>query len=106
MLAYTVLAASLAYQFGLERGVRRSRSFRFVVIDEAFGRGSASGGDFQLRADALLREEITGQRFVDCDVIIERGDGRKAFADLVGREDGVPDSVRLRGGNALIIDIP
>jgi len=39
-LAYTVLAASLAYQFGLERGVVRSRSFRFVVIDEAFGRGS------------------------------------------------------------------
>ena len=39
-LAYTVLAASLAYQFGLEWGVSRSRSFRFVVIDEAFGRGS------------------------------------------------------------------
>ncbi len=39
-LAYTVLAASLAYQFGLEWGERTSRSFRFVVIDEAFGRGS------------------------------------------------------------------
>ena len=39
-LAYTVLAASLAYQFGLEWGAPRSRSFRFVVIDEAFGRGS------------------------------------------------------------------
>lgn len=39
-LAYTVLAASLAYQFGLEWGEKRSRSFRFVVIDEAFGRGS------------------------------------------------------------------
>lgn len=39
-LAYTVLAASLAYQFGLEFGEQRSRSFRFVVIDEAFGRGS------------------------------------------------------------------
>jgi uncharacterized protein YPO0396 len=40
-LAYTVLAASLAYQFGLEwGGAVRSRSFRFVVIDEAFGRGS------------------------------------------------------------------
>jgi len=35
-LAYTVLAASLAYQFGLEWGAVRSRSFRFVVIDEAF----------------------------------------------------------------------
>lgn len=39
-LAYTVLAASLVYQFGLERGTIKSRSFRFVVIDEAFGRGS------------------------------------------------------------------
>jgi uncharacterized protein YPO0396 len=39
-LAYTVLAASLAYQFGLEWGMTRARSFRFVVIDEAFGRGS------------------------------------------------------------------
>ena len=39
-LAYTVLAASLAYQFGLEFGEVRSRSFRFVVIDEAFGKGS------------------------------------------------------------------
>jgi uncharacterized protein YPO0396 len=39
-LAYTVLAASLAYQFGLEWGEMRSRSFRFVLIDEAFGRGS------------------------------------------------------------------
>jgi hypothetical protein len=34
-LAYTILAASLAYQFGLEWGAARSRSFRFVVIDEA-----------------------------------------------------------------------
>lgn len=39
-LAYTVLASALAYQFGLEWGQVRSRSFRFVVIDEAFGRGS------------------------------------------------------------------
>jgi uncharacterized protein YPO0396 len=39
-LAYTVLAASLAYQFGLEWQETRSRSFRFVLIDEAFGRGS------------------------------------------------------------------
>lgn len=39
-LAYTILASALAYQFGLEWGNIRSRSFRFVVIDEAFGRGS------------------------------------------------------------------
>ena len=39
-LAYTVLAASLAYQFKLDWGAERSKSFRFVVIDEAFNRGS------------------------------------------------------------------
>jgi uncharacterized protein YPO0396 len=48
-LAYTILAASLAYQFGLEWGAVRSRSFRFVVIDEAFGRGSDDSADYGLR---------------------------------------------------------
>ena len=47
-LAYTVLAASLAYQFGLEWGAPRSRSFRFVVIDEAFGRGSDESARYGL----------------------------------------------------------
>jgi uncharacterized protein YPO0396 len=39
-LAYTILASALAYQFGLKFDKRDDRSFRFVVIDEAFGRGS------------------------------------------------------------------
>ncbi|MEJ2532949.1 MAG: ATP-binding protein [Halioglobus sp.] len=47
-LAYTILAASLAYQFGLEWGALRSRSFRFVVIDEAFGRGSDESAQYGL----------------------------------------------------------
>lgn len=45
-LAYTVLAASLAYQFGLERP--SGRSFRFVAIDEAFGRGSDESARYGL----------------------------------------------------------
>jgi uncharacterized protein YPO0396 len=48
-LAYTILAASLAYQFGLEWGAVRSRSFRFVVIDEAFGRGSDESARYGLK---------------------------------------------------------
>jgi uncharacterized protein YPO0396 len=47
-LAYTILAASLAYQFKLEWGATRSRTFRFVVIDEAFGRGSDESTRFAL----------------------------------------------------------
>nr|CAA6825732.1 MAG: FIG007317: Chromosome segregation protein SMC-like [uncultured Thiotrichaceae bacterium] len=39
-LAYTILASALAYQFGLARDGQQKRSFRFVVIDEAFGKGS------------------------------------------------------------------
>ena len=47
-LAYTVLAASLAYQFGLEPGRTQPRTFRFVVIDEAFGRGSDESARYAL----------------------------------------------------------
>jgi uncharacterized protein YPO0396 len=48
-LAYTILAASLAYQFRLEWGARQSRAFRFVVIDEAFSRGSEESTRYALR---------------------------------------------------------
>ena len=54
-LAYTILAASLAYQFGLEWGAVRSRSFRFVVIDEAFGRGSDESAQYGLRLFAAAQ---------------------------------------------------
>ncbi len=57
-LAYTVLAASLAYQFGLEWGVVRSRSFRFVVIDEAFGRGSDESTQYGLQLFAQLNLQL------------------------------------------------
>jgi uncharacterized protein YPO0396 len=57
-LAYTVLAASLAYQFGLEWGVTRSRSFRFVVIDEAFGRGSDESAQYGLRLFEQLNLQL------------------------------------------------
>jgi uncharacterized protein YPO0396 len=57
-LAYTVLAASLAYQFGLEWGAVRSRSFRFVVIDEAFGRGSDESAQYGLRLFSQLNLQL------------------------------------------------
>lgn len=50
-LAYTILAAALAYQLGLDAadaGARPSRHFRFVVIDEAFGRGSEASARYGL----------------------------------------------------------
>lgn len=47
-LAYTILASALAYQFGLTYDEPRSKSFRFVVIDEAFGRGDDESTQFGL----------------------------------------------------------
>jgi uncharacterized protein YPO0396 len=51
---YTILAASLAYQFRLDWGAARSRSFRLVAIDEAFGRGSEESTRFALRLFTTL----------------------------------------------------
>ena len=57
-LAYTILAASLAYQFGLEWVAGRSRSFRFVVIDEAFGRGSDDSARYGLELFKQLKLQL------------------------------------------------
>ncbi len=57
-LAYTILAASLAYQFGLAWGETRSRSFRFVVIDEAFGRGSDESAQYGLKLFQQLNLQL------------------------------------------------
>ncbi len=57
-LAYTVLAASLAYQFGLEWGEIRSRTFRFVAIDEAFGRGSDESTRYSLELFKRLNLQL------------------------------------------------
>ena len=57
-LAYTILAASLAYQFGLVWGEARSKSFRFVVIDEAFGRGSDESAQYGLQLFQKLNLQL------------------------------------------------
>ena len=57
-LAYTVLASSLAFQFGLEYNEVRSRSFRFVMIDEAFGKGSDESTKYALRLFEKLNLQL------------------------------------------------
>ncbi|GAB7015898.1 ATP-binding protein [Methanogenium cariaci] len=47
-LAYTILASALAYQFGPAGDNPKSKSFRFVMIDEAFGRGSDESARYGL----------------------------------------------------------
>lgn len=51
-LAYTILAASLAYQYGLAGGDRDG--FRFVMIDEAFGKGTEETTRFGLEMFGTL----------------------------------------------------
>lgn len=48
-LAYTILAASLAYNYRLNKTGNRSSSFRLVVIDEAFLKSSDESARFGLR---------------------------------------------------------
>ncbi|HEX4044419.1 MAG TPA: ATP-binding protein, partial [Gammaproteobacteria bacterium] len=57
-LAYTILASALAYQFGLQWGVTHSRSFRFVVIDEAFGKGSNESTRYALELFKKLNLQL------------------------------------------------
>ncbi|MDR2684318.1 MAG: hypothetical protein LBB53_02915, partial [Prevotellaceae bacterium] len=57
-LAYTILASALVYQFGLSYGEPRSKSFRFVVIDEAFGRGSNESTQFGLELFKKLNLQL------------------------------------------------
>lgn len=57
-LAYTILASALAYQFGMEWGSTKSRSFRFVVIDEAFGRGSDESTRYGLQLFEKLNLQL------------------------------------------------
>jgi uncharacterized protein YPO0396 len=47
-LAYTILASALAYQYGIDQQSRATRAFRFVMIDEAFGRGSDESARYGL----------------------------------------------------------
>ena len=53
-LAYTILAASLAHQFGLEWGADKARDFRIAVIDEALGWSSDSSTRYALELFAKL----------------------------------------------------
>ena len=53
-LAYTILASALVYQFGAEK----ARSFRFVIVDEAFGRGSEESARFGMELFGTLNLQL------------------------------------------------
>ncbi len=47
-LAYTILASAIAYQFGLDEDSKVHKSFRFVVIDEAFSKSDDSNARYAM----------------------------------------------------------
>ncbi|QSJ17299.1 hypothetical protein JYQ62_37675 [Nostoc sp. UHCC 0702] len=47
-LAYTILASAIAYQFGLNQQGIKSKSFRFVVIDEAFSKSDDNNARYAM----------------------------------------------------------
>ncbi|MDR1915225.1 MAG: ATP-dependent exonuclease SbcCD, C subunit-like protein [Synergistaceae bacterium] len=84
-LAYTILAASLAYQFGLGDGASNPRTFRFVMIDEAFGRGSDESAQFALSLFRTLNLQLLIATPLQKIHVIEPYISRVAF---VRNEDG------------------
>jgi len=55
-LAYTVLASSIAFAYGLE--ANSTKSFRFVMIDEAFGKGSDDSTKYGLELFRKLNLQL------------------------------------------------
>ncbi|MDY0213396.1 MAG: SbcC/MukB-like Walker B domain-containing protein, partial [Desulfuromonadaceae bacterium] len=106
-LAYTVLAASLAYQFGLEWGAVRSRSFRFVVIDEAFGRGSDESAQYGLQLFAQLNLQLLIvtpmqkihiiEPFVSSVGFVHNEDGRNSVLRNLSIEEYQAEKHRMQG---------
>lgn len=48
-LAYTILASSIAHQYGLQDALPNDRTFRFVVIDEAFSKLDDENARFAMK---------------------------------------------------------
>lgn len=48
-LAYTILASAIAYQYGLQDPISNDRSFRLVVIDEAFSKLDEDNARFAMQ---------------------------------------------------------
>lgn len=57
-LAYTILASALAFQFNIKLSETRQKSFRFVVIDEAFGKIDPTNADYAMKLFEQLKLQV------------------------------------------------
>jgi uncharacterized protein YPO0396 len=89
-LAYTILASALAYQFGQAGDNPKSKSFRFVMIDEAFGRGSDESArygmdlfkklDLQLLIITPLTKIHVIENYINCVHLVSNDDGSNSMS--------------------------
>jgi uncharacterized protein YPO0396 len=57
-LAYTILASAIAYQFGINQRVDQLKSFRFVVVDEAFSKVDPDNARFAMNLFQQLHLQL------------------------------------------------
>ena len=57
-LAYTILASAIAYQFGIEQQGYQLKSFRFVVVDEAFSKVDPENAMFAMELFKQLNLQL------------------------------------------------
>jgi uncharacterized protein YPO0396 len=57
-LAYTILASAIAYQYGLAQDEDQSRSFRFVVVDEAFSKSDETNARYAMELFRQLNLQL------------------------------------------------
>ena len=57
-LAYTILASAIAYQFGIDQKIASPKSFRFVVVDEAFSKVDPENSKFALELFQQLHLQL------------------------------------------------
>jgi uncharacterized protein YPO0396 len=57
-LAYTILASAIAYQYGLDQEEQRPRTFRFVVVDEAFSKSDEDNARYAMNLFKQLNLQL------------------------------------------------
>ncbi len=57
-LAYTILASAIAFQFGIRAADTRARSFRFVIVDEAFSKVDPANAAYAMELFRTLELQL------------------------------------------------
>ncbi|GCE22223.1 ATP-binding protein [Dictyobacter kobayashii] len=57
-LAYTILASAIAYQYGLDQEEGHERTFRFVVVDEAFSKSDEMNARYAMELFKQLELQL------------------------------------------------